>query len=170
MSDHEKTDPLWSDRVSEYLEELEQGVAKLDQALVNMRGGTMQLEMGQLHQSHEQLSRALVDMETLIAARESLLNAADAPSVGGSIREILDSQDDPFFQLLSKRCQQVASRIDASRERALAMFVCQFQLSDLSSTLLSLVSGMPNREGTYGYGSDLRRPVDRGGSILNKSA
>lgn len=159
----------WTERVSDYLDQLQNCVERLDDALDEMRVGTRRLEMNQVNQSHVHLAAALEDLESLIAEREDLIRATDAPASGITIREILAKQDDLFSKTLSQRCQRVSKDIDASRERAVALFVCQFHLADLSQSLLSLLRGTPGRA-TYDNASDVRKPTDVGGSILNKSA
>jgi len=160
----------WVDRVSDYLDQLQNCVHKLDESLDEMRTGTARLELAHVDQSHHQLVAALGNLELLIAAREDLIRASDAPASGFTIREILGKQDDIFSQSLSQRCQKLSKDIDSSRQRAVALFVCQFHLADLSDSLLSLLRGTPGRLATYSNASDVRRPVDAGGSILNKSA
>ncbi len=160
----------WTERVSDYLDQLQGCVERLDDALDEMRMGTSRLEMIQVDQSQQHLAAALRDLELLIAAREDLIRASDAPALGMTIREILSKQEDAISRSLSKRCLVVSKNIDASRERAVALFVCQFHLADLSQSLLSLFRGTTGIQTTYENMSDVRRPTDMGGSILNKSA
>jgi hypothetical protein len=170
MSPVAETPNGWTERVSDYLDQLQGCVERLDDALDEMRVGTGRLEMVQVDQSHRHLAAALGDLELLIAAREDLIRASDAPASGMTIREILSKQDDTFSRSLSQRCLLVSKDIDASRERAVALFVCQFHLADLSQSLLSLLRGTTGLQATYDNVSDVRRPTDMGGSILNKSA
>ena len=160
----------WASRVSEYLDKLQNCVERLDDALDEMRMGTKRLAMSQVDQSHVNLAAALEELELLIAAREDLIRAEDTPGLGMTIRDILANQNDNFSQSLSQRCQKLSQDIDTSRERAVALFVCQFHLADLSESLLTLLRGAPGHRATYGNASDTRRPADIGGSLLNKSA
>lgn len=170
MSQSTETPNGWTTRVSDYLDQLEDCVERLNDSLDEMRTGTKQLEIGQVDQSRHRLAAALKDLELLIATREDLIRAADAPTQGMTIREILGKQGDDFSQSLAQRCKQISKDVDASRERAVALFVCQFHLADLSQSLLALLRGTPSRQSTYDNASDVRRPADMGGSILNKSA
>lgn len=160
----------WVERVSDYLDQLQNCVERLDDALDEMRMGTKRLEMSQIDQSQHHLAAALADLESLIAAREELIHATDAPASGMTIREILKQQDDAFSQSLSQRCQKLSKDVDLSRERAVALFVCQFHLADLSQSLISLFRGTPGGQSTYSDSSAAQRPTNMGGSILNKSA
>ncbi|HBJ35122.1 MAG TPA: hypothetical protein DDZ51_10285 [Planctomycetaceae bacterium] len=170
MSQSTGTPDLWTTRVSDYLDQLQSCVERLDESLDEMRMGTKRLEISQVDQSHQELAAALEDLESLIAAREELIRADDAPGPGMTIRDILATQDDEFSQSLVQRCSRISKDVDASRERAVALFVCQFHLADLSQSLLSIMRGTPGRQTTYNNASDVRRPTDVGGSILNKSA
>ncbi len=170
MSQSAETTNDWAARVSDYLDQLQSCVERLDDALDEMRMGTKRLEISQVDQSHQDLAAALKNLELLIADREDLIHADDAPAQGITIREILGKQDDDFSQSLSQRCMRISKDVDASRERAVTLFVCQFHLADLSQSLLALLRGTPSRQATYDNASDVRRPTDMGGSILNKSA
>jgi len=162
--------PPWIDRVADYLDQLEFCVERLNTALDEMRLGTKQLQLPQLESAHTQLSDALRDLESLIAAREGLIHADDVPNPGLSIREILGVATDLLSRELSRRCIRLAKDVDLSRERAVSLFVCQFHLADLSENLLALLRGTPGPRSTYSNGQDVRRPATMGGSILNKSA
>lgn len=160
----------WALRVSDYLDKLQDCVEKLDEALDDMRMGTKRLAITEVDQSQLRLAAALEELEQLIAAREVLIRAEDAPSMGITIRDILAKQTDAYSKALLQRCQKTSKEIDNSRERAVALFVCQFHLADLSESLLTLLRGAPGPRATYGNASDTRRPADMGGSILNRSA
>jgi hypothetical protein len=170
MNQSDNTPNGWTTRVSDYLDQLQNCVEKLDDSLDGMRMGTKRLEISQVDQSHQHLAAALQELELLIAAREDLIRAVDAPAPGITLREILGKQNDDYSQSLSRRCKQISKDVDASRERAVALFVCQFHLADLSQSLLSILRRTPSQQATYNNGADVRRPADMGGSILNKSA
>jgi hypothetical protein len=160
----------WTDRVSDYLDQLEICAGRLEEAVDEMRFGSKQIELDHLDQSHQSLATALVDLESLIVAREELIHADDAPGPGISIRNILGSQQDDVSKRLNERCRRVARDLDISRERAVALFVCQFHLAELSQSLLSLFQGGPGHLATYSNGAEVRRPTANGGTLLNKSA
>ena len=160
----------WTARVSAYLDNLEFCVDRLNEALDEMRLGTKSLELTRLDGSHRQLADALQTLESLIAARQELIQAEDAPGKGLTLRDILGSSQDGLSRGLSERCQSLAKDIDISRERAVSLFVCQFHLADLSENVLALLRGVDGPRSTYHNSADVRRPAAGGGSLLNKSA
>jgi len=160
----------WTARVSAYLDNLEFCVDRLNEALDEMRLGTKSLEVTRLDGSHRQLADALQTLESLIAARQELIQAEDAPGKGLTLRDILGTSQDTLSRGLSDRCQSLAKDIDFSRERAVSLFVCQFHLADLSENVLALLRGVDGPRATYHNSADVRRPAGAGGSLLNKSA
>lgn len=160
----------WTDRVSDYLDQLEGCAVRLDDALDEMRLGSRRIEMDQLDQAHQSLANALGELESLIAAREELIHADDAPGPGNSIRDILKNQRDDVSKAIAERCHRVSRGLETSRERAIALFVCQFHLAELSQSLLSLFRGDTGHLLTYCNGAEARRPTASGGNLLNKSA
>jgi hypothetical protein len=160
----------WMDRVSQYLDSLQTCVENLNDALDETRVGTTSLNSKQVGQGTDELSACLQDLERLIAERTQLLSADDVPFAGVSLRDILNRCPDPSAAPLADRCAKLSRDVDLSRERAVALFVCQFHLSDLSSHLLALLRSGADHGSTYERGkSDVKRP-GIAGSVFNKAA
>jgi 16S rRNA G1207 methylase RsmC len=160
----------WHQRVALYLDDLHNCIEQLNEALYAMRAATTDRVLPQLELSQRRLAETLKSLELMISARHELITAGDAPAAGQSLREILKSAGGKDSDELAARCKQLAKEVELSRERAVAVFVCQFHLSDLSGHLLTLLRGVPSPNATYQQGGAVRRPIAGSGSLLNQSA
>jgi hypothetical protein len=160
----------WLERVNSYLDSLAQCVEDLNEALDETRVGTTTLDTPKIGNGTEQLSACLKDLERLIADRQQLIDADDAPLRGVSLRDILNRCVLTDAPSVAARCKQLSRDVDLSRERAVALFVCQFHLGDLSTHLLALLRSGADHGATYQRGkTDLKRN-EGGGSVFNKAA
>jgi hypothetical protein len=160
----------WIKRVDEYLDSLQNCVEQLNEALDETRVGTTTLDTPKIGGGTDQLSACLKDLERLIAERQQLIDADNAPLRGISLRDILNRCSLPGAATVADRCHQLSRDVDMSRERAVALFVCQFHLGDLSTHLLALLRSGADHGATYQQGkSDVKRNQS-GGSVFNKAA
>lgn len=160
----------WVDRVSEYLDALEQCNEKLNETLDNTRMGATSLDMNSVNAGTDQLTICLKELELLIASRQRLLDADDAPLRGVSLRDVLNRSSHPESKALADRCHKLSRSVDLTRERTVSLFVCQFQLGDLSSHLLAILRSGADHGVTYEQGkSDVKR-AEMSGSVFNKAA
>lgn len=156
----------WSERVSDFVDRLE---ALTDQvgALLEQTGiDTAAVNASEVERSMGPLRSALAGLQELVAERQQLLAAADAPQPGLSLMEKLRSTGRLDDASLARRCQRLAGRITDVHQRAMSIFVCQFHLAELSEDLVRLISGagLPR---TYGPSS---QPGPAAGGLFNKSA
>lgn len=160
----------WMDRVSEYLNALEQCNERLNDALDNTRMGATSLDTPLVSESTGRLTDCLKELESLIADRQHLLDADDAPLRGVSLRDVLNRSSDSQAPMLAQRCHQLSQAVDLTRERTVSLFVCQFQLGDLSAHLLAILRSGTDHGVTYEQGkSDVKR-TEMSGSVFNKAA
>ncbi len=164
------TPAAWHQRVATYLDQLQSCIEQLNDSLYEMRAATTSMALPQLETSQHQLVKTLADLESLIAVRQELISAVDAPGPGLSLRDILNGASGSSSDALAARCKTLAEEVELSRERAIAVFVCQFHLSDLSEHLITLLRGVPRPNATYENGGHARRPPASSGSLLNQSA
>ncbi|MGV3486057.1 MAG: hypothetical protein ACO1RT_16695 [Planctomycetaceae bacterium] len=160
----------WLDRVRAYMDALERCNESLNEALDNTRLGTTSLDTPGMSEATAQLSAGLKELEALIADRKLLLDADDAPLRGVSLRDVLNRCIEPDARALADRCHRLSRAVDLTRERAVALFVCQFQLGDLSSHLLAILRSGADHGVTYEQGkSDVKR-TQLSGSVFNRAA
>jgi hypothetical protein len=160
----------WMERVSHYLDSLEACVEALNDTLDETRVGTTSLDGEQVGEGTRRLTLCLQDLERLIGERKELLDAEDVPFAGVSLRDILNRSSDPSASELAKRCGKLSHEVDMSRERAVALFVCQFHLGDLSNHLLAILRSGTDHGSTYERGKLETKRAGVAGSIFNKAA
>lgn len=160
----------WHQRVAVYLDDLQLCLNRLNESLYAMRAATSAMALPPLETSQRQVAKALADLEGLIATRQNLISASDAPGPGISLHDILSNAGDTVSDELAARCGRIATEVELSRERAVAIFVCQFHLSDLTGHLLMLLRGGSSPSATYDNAGSTRRPGTSSGSLLNQSA
>jgi hypothetical protein len=160
----------WLVRVEDYLKSLAQCVENLDDALDNMRMGTVSLDALRVGSGTDQLSQCLRELETLIAERTNLLEAEDVPLRGVSLRDVLNRCIESEAKSLADECQRLSQAVDLSRERAVALFVCQFHLNEFSAHMLAILRTGADHGTTYEQGKSEVKRVGTGGSVFNKAA
>lgn len=154
----------WTGRVETYVETLDLLSEKIDLILDETRMGTLGAKDQQINESTEQLQVALAEMEEMVASRDVLLRADDAPDDGTTLTEKLKSTFHIDDARLAKRCKEVSEKIKLTHERAMALFVCQFHLADLTNDILKTISGSQTPD-TYKKDSNgsQHRPLGQGG-------
>lgn len=163
----------WDQRLEQYFQGLQAVLTEVSEALADVRIGTRDISVADLHASHERLSGAVSQLESQLALRHELIHASDVPASGDSLHDILKSADReslPRAADLIGECERLMREVDLAREQATAVFVCQFQLNDLTETILCLLRGAPNPSATYDSDGGTRRPAAGSGSLLNQSA
>lgn len=160
MSDQQ----TWLNRVEHYVETLDQLSERIDLILDETRVGTLGVKDQQISESTVQLQVALAELEEMVAKRDDLLRRADAPVDGTTLTEKLKSTFHIDDARLAKRCEQVSEKVKLTHERAMALFVCQFHLADLTSDILKTISGSQTPD-TYQKDSSgsKHRPTGQGG-------
>lgn len=154
----------WNQRVSQYLDQLETASESIDLLLDDMRISTTQVQHEQLDESTKTLLSTIDDLAKLIQKRETLLHDADAPAHGLTLVDKLLSTHHIEDARMAKRCQKVAATVETTHERAVALFVCQYHLTNLSSDLVRLLSG-ERTPPTYSKGQSNHR-----GGLFNEAA
>lgn len=155
----------WTERVEDYVHQLQQTAETIDLILDETRLSTTQVNSPEVEASTQELVTAIGQLERLVHTRETLLTAADAPAVGITLTEKLFSTRKIDDARLAKHCQTVAKEVETTHQRAVALFVCQYHLSQLGSELLQLLSGSTAPD-TYGQ----ERRAHPSGGIFNDAA
>ena len=160
----------WQGRVIQYVDEVAAVAESMNLILDDTRVGVHQDEE-QAARSTARLQEQLETLESLVAARETLLRAEDAPEQGLTLSEKLLSRRRIDDARLAKRCDEVSRAIEATHERAMALFVCQYHLADLTQDLVRAMMGF---QGTQTYtrdGSDLNpKTKSHGGGLFDEAA
>lgn len=161
----------WSQRVSAYVDELSEVAETIDLILDETRIRTIGLRPGEVDASTQQLAASVERLETMIARREELLRADDAPQRGLSLSEKLLYSRRIDDARLAQRCGEVAKAIDTTHHRATALFVCQYHLTHFQQELLQRLSGA-TAPPTYGPGHQTRTATrnNRTGGLFNDAA
>ncbi|SMP63533.1 hypothetical protein SAMN06265222_10898 [Neorhodopirellula lusitana] len=142
-SDNASSSPAqpWRNRVEEYVEQLAQVAEKIDLILDETRVHTMGLRSDEVDASTAQLMSSISELEDMVQRREELLRADDAPEAGLSLSEKLLYTRKIEDARLARRCGEVAEAIATTHQRATALFVCQYHLSDFQRDLLNRLAG-----------------------------
>ncbi len=160
----------WIERVRIYLDLLEQSLVALNDTLDNTRVGTTTLNSIAVEESTAVLTSCLQELEKAIAQRQELLDAEDVPVRGVSLRDVLQRCHESGADELTERCHRLSHDVDASRERAVSLFVCQFHLSDLSSHLLAIMRSGEDHGVTYQRGKTEVKRSGPSSSVFDKAA
>jgi hypothetical protein len=161
----------WRNRVSAYLDRLEQIASTIESNLEQTHVDTAAADADQVERGISGFKTDLQELEMMIAQRQELLEADDAPARGTSLKEKLLSTYQPEDQGLAGRCQQVSRLIADVNAKAISLFVCQFHLSDLSAEILRLISGAsPSTYTTSDREFPGQRRADQQGGLFNESA
>ena len=162
---NETTKP-WRDRVADYVDELAEVAETIDLILDETRVRTMGLRAEEVDASTTQLISAINELETMVERRDQLIRDPDAPKSGLSLSEKLLYTRKIDDARLARRCGEVAEVIATTHQRATALFVCQYHLSELQRDLLNRLAGAT---GPQTYSKDGRKPQG-GTGLFNEAA
>ncbi len=163
----------WAERVSVYLDELQQCAVAIDGILDQSNVHTVKLDHAMVQQSTDDLSAALDELKQKFSEREDLLGADDAPPVGASLTEKLSRSEHSVHRDLvahrdlAARCSEIADVVAMANQRAVSLFVCQYHLLDLSSDIVRMLTGAM---APPTYGADANRSAGGGGTLFNEAA
>ena len=160
----------WTTRVAHYVDDVANVAESMNLILDETRVG-INLDEEQTARCTARLQEQLETLESLVANREELLRAHDAPQEGLTLSQKLLHSRHIDNARLAKRCEEVSAAIEATHERAMALFVCQFHLADLTNDLVRTMMGFQNTETYERDGSDLnRKPESHGGGLFDEAA
>lgn len=163
----------WSDRVSDYVDELADVAETIDLILDETRVRTIGLQPGEVDASTQSLAAAIGQLEAMVERRDALIRDPDAPQDGLSLSEKLLRTRRIEDARLARRCGEVAQIIETTHSRATALFVCQFHLSHLQTELLQQLAGV-TAPMTYQAGGQATPPHRHGdsasGGLFNDAA
>ncbi|MBB3207789.1 hypothetical protein FHS27_003616 [Rhodopirellula rubra] len=131
----------WRERVATYVDEIAQVAETIDLILDETRIRTVGLRPNEVDASTTQLIAAISDLEKMVERREALLRAEDAPTKGLSLSEKLLSTRKIDDARLARRCGEVAEMIATTHQRATALFICQYHLSEFQRDVLQRLTG-----------------------------
>lgn len=156
----------WRDRVADYVDELAEVAETIDLILDETRVRTMGLRTEEVDASTAQLVSAINDLETMVERRDQLIRDPDAPKSGLSLSEKLLYTRKIDDARLARRCGEVAEVIATTHQRATALFVCQYHLSELQRDLLNRLAGAT---GPQTYSKNGQKPQG-GTGLFNEAA
>ncbi len=130
----------WRERVASYTEEATGIANSIDLILDETRMGTASSRSGEIDAATQQLFAAISDLERMVAQRDELLCAADAPPAGLSLSEKLLSTRRIEDARIAKCCGEVADLIAQTHQRALSLFICQYHLSEIPRDWIARLS------------------------------
>lgn len=159
----------WRERVAAYLGLLAEVNETIDLILDETRVGTVNVRSEEVERSREELTEAIGRLEEMLAQRQELLTDPAAPKKGITLRDKLMSTRHIDDARLLKRCDEVSAAIELTRERCLALFVCQFHLASLGQDLINLLSGATG-PATYQAGGAMAKRDQSGGGLFNEAA
>lgn len=138
--DSQPTQP-WRERVASYVDDIAEVAETIDLILDETRIRTKGLRPNEVDASTTQLVAAISELEKMVERRESLLRAEDAPPKGLSLSEKLLSSRKIDDARLARRCGEVAEMIAMTHQRATALFICQYHLSEFQREVLQRLTG-----------------------------
>lgn len=156
----------WRDRVADYVDTLAEVADTIDLILDETRVRTIGLRVDEVDDSTKQLIAAIAELETMVERRDRLIHVADAPARGLSLAEKLLFTRKIEDARLARRCGEVAEMIATTHQRATALFVCQYHLSDFQRDLLNRIAGAT---GPQTYGKKGQKP-QVGTGLFNEAA
>jgi len=156
----------WRDRVNQYVDELAQVAETIDLILDETRIRTVGLRPNEVDASTQQLVAAITDLESMVQRREQLLRDDDAPASGLSLTEKLLGSRRIEDARLARRCGEVAEMIATTHQRATALFVCQYHLSEFQRDVLERLAGASGPQ-TYGRAGQKPKPSS---GLFNEAA
>lgn len=165
----------WYNQVAEYFVKLETAIQDLEQSVQQIRSLTQSGRYGEIEQAATELNESLQRLDQLIVERQALLQDAQAPAGHRSLHAALRAGLRPTAgesgarhddaQFLLDQCAELSGRMEGLREDAIALFVCQYNLSETADHLLRLMFPQVDATGSLNVGSQSRR----GGRLLDQA-
>lgn len=166
----ELPDNGWNSRVAQYTDEMEAIAEKIDLILDDMRVGTSKVDAEEVAASTTQLEASLQELEDMVSNRDQLLRDPDAPPVGLTLTTKLKSTFRIEDARLAKRCTEVSQKIELTHQRAMALFVCQFHLSDLTTDIVKTLAGREQNSTYQNDGKPNESQSSGGGGLFDEAA
>ncbi|MCM2370456.1 hypothetical protein [Aporhodopirellula aestuarii] len=157
---------IWRERVAQYVDEISEVAETIDLILDETRIRTVGLRPNEVDASTAQLVVAITDLEKMVEKRDHLLRAEDAPPKGLSLSEKLLSTRKIDDARLARRCGEVAEMIATTHQRATALFVCQYHLSEFQRDVLQRLAGASAPQ-TYNRSGQKPKPTS---GLFNEAA
>ncbi|MCC9642544.1 hypothetical protein LOC71_09680 [Rhodopirellula sp. JC740] len=163
--------PTWAQRVADYVDELVEITEAMDLILDETRVRTVNLKPDEVDESTQQLAAAITQLEAMVERRDTLLRDPEAPPTGLSLSEKLLSSRRIEDARLARRCGEAAEMIKTTHQRANALFVCQYHLTQFQSEMLDRLAGVAS-PATYGNPNAKtgQQPKRGGGELFNEAA
>ncbi|MEM6363835.1 MAG: hypothetical protein AAF539_01335 [Planctomycetota bacterium] len=162
----------WSNRVAQYVDDLAEVTETIDLILDETRVRTIGLQPDEVDESTQALAAAITRLEAMVQRRDDLIRDDHAPEPGLSLSEKLLHSRRIEDARLARRCGEVAEAMATTHSRAMALFVCQYHLSEFQTDLLKRLTGVTS-PGTYSAGGKSDANAQRGqqgGGLFNDAA
>lgn len=165
----------WHNQVADYFLKLETAIQHLEESVQQIRQLTQHGRYAEIENAASGLNECLQRLDQLIADRQSLLDDPQVPAGHRTLRSALGARLRPAdagsesgsedARILLDQCVELGGRMEGLREQAIALFVCQYHLSETADQLLRLM--FPQADATAGLsmGSQSRR----GGRLLDQA-
>ncbi len=161
-----QTNETWTNRVADYVDELEIVATTVQQLVANSRIQTKAAMASEVAETGLELLEAVGRLENMVERREQLLSDTQAPASGTTLIEKLRKSGESN---LADRSQSVAHIITTAHQSAVSLFVCQYHLSSHSQEILRLLAGMDTPR-TYRRSGDGEERERGGGRLFNDAA
>jgi hypothetical protein len=158
----------WNQAVDSYLQRLSILAYDIDEQLDSLRIGLIEQGPSKMDGHLVSLTQRLQMLEQMVLEREQLLRDPSAPPDGFTLREKLLSTRRFEDGQLARRGEEIVQQIADTQNRATAMFVCQYHLSELTADILRTLRGERGSQ-TYGPKNGTRSTTS-GGSLFNGAA
>lgn len=165
----------WYSQVADYFVKLEMAIQELDESIQLIRQLTHDGRYAEIEDAASDLQDSLQRIDQLIVERQSLLEDPQAPAGHRSLRSALSaclrSADTASglagndAEILLDQCVELGERLEGLREHAIALFVCQYHLSETADQFLRLM--FPQADATAGL--NLGSQNRRGGRLLDQA-
>ncbi|QDV67948.1 hypothetical protein Poly24_16540 [Rosistilla carotiformis] len=157
----------WMADVDTYLQQLNETSEALAGTLVGLEQATRKAASEEIHNQCAKLGSLLRVLQQQLAQREALLiefpDAADAAPV--SLQAALSTVKHSGAVEMVKRCAVISTELQGLHQKAIALFVGQYHLSNMTEEFLRLMSGVSAKPITYDKTDD-----EAGGSFLDRAA
>lgn len=157
----------WMNLVDTYLVELNETSVALADTLVGLEAATRKAATEEINAQCAKLGSLLRVLQQQLAQREALLiefpdMEDQAPE---SLQTALSTVKHPLATELTKRCGLISTELQFMHQKAVALFVGQFHLSNVTEEFLRLMAGVSAKAVTYDGTEDCG-----GGGLLDQAA